>query len=138
MRRLLLAPLALVCMFACGGSGTPNVFATPDGGGGGNDGGILGGNDGGIVTGDGCSDAAKLIYVLSAENDLYSFQPLDKKFTKIGPLGCKTSMTPNSMAISRDAVAWVNYVQADTLTGTDTDGTVFKVSTKDASCQPTS
>src|SRR5262245_37577224 len=56
----------------------------------------------------GCTAAAELIYVLSVENDLYSFRPDLKQFKKIGPLSCNTTMTPNSMAIDRDAVAWVN------------------------------
>jgi hypothetical protein len=135
---------------ACGSSKSDSSFADDAGGkgtdiGGGNnngntggDGGVLGGGTTTPGGGDGCSDAAKLIYVLSAENDLYSFSPPDKQFKKIGALGCKTSMTPNSMAISRDATAWVNYAAGDPLTGNDTDGAVFKVSTKDASCQPTS
>lgn len=85
-----------------------------------------------------CSEAAKLIYVLSDENDLYSFQPQMKLFKKIGPLGCNTAMQPNSMAVDRDATAYVNYVESDPLFGTDSAGAVFKVSTADASCQPTS
>jgi len=85
----------------------------------------------------GCSEAATLIYVLSDDNELYSFQPLLKKFTKIGTLSCQTNMQPNSMAVDRDAVAWVNYVKTDFL-GQDSGGAIFKVSTKDASCEPTS
>src|ERR1700733_2761183 len=84
----------------------------------------------------GCTMQAELVYVLSAENDLYSFEPDKKLFTKIGPLQCNTSLSPNSMAVDRNAVAWVNYVADDGL-GTDTAGSVFKVSTTDASCQPT-
>ena len=152
MRIASFASVACVAVaFACGGSNNTNVFDTDGGGGGSNgdgggggggsftDGGTtgnLGGDGSSGTTGDGCSDAAKLIYVLSAQNDLYSFDPLAKKFTKIGALGCQTDMTPNSMAISRDATAWVNYVRASGA-GTDTAGSVFKVSTKDASCQPT-
>jgi hypothetical protein len=82
-----------------------------------------------------CTEAAKLVYVLSAENDLYSFQPANKVFTKIGPLQCNTAMVPNSMAVDRDAIAWVNYVESDGFG--DTAGAVFRVDTKDASCQPT-
>jgi hypothetical protein len=85
--------------------------------------------------GPGCSEAAKLIYVLSDANDLYSFQPQLKDFKKIGPLGCQTSMQPNSMAIDRNAVAWVNYVETDGFG--DTGGALFKVSTADASCEAT-
>jgi hypothetical protein len=84
----------------------------------------------------GCSDAAQLIYVLSTDNELYSFRPDEKAFTKIGPLSCPTVMQPNSMAVDRDAVAWVNYVDNDGL-GSDTAGSLFKVSTANASCQPT-
>jgi hypothetical protein len=81
-------------------------------------------------SGDGCSDAARLVYVLSQENDLYSFTPNTATFTKIGRLECPTNglATPNSMAVDRQGTAWVNY----------SDGTLFKVSTSNASCEATS
>ena len=82
----------------------------------------------------GCGEGAELVYVLSAENDLYSFRPDMKQFTKIGPLQCQTTMQPNSMAIDRNAVAWVNYVENDGID--DTAGAVFEVSTSNASCKP--
>jgi len=87
--------------------------------------------DGGVAPpADGCSDAAKLVYVVSAENDLYSFKPDALTFSKIGRLGCAAGAlaSPNSMAVDRSGNAWVNY----------SDGTLFKVSTKDATCQSTS
>ncbi len=79
--------------------------------------------------GDGCSDAARLVYVLSQENDLYSFTPNTVTFTKVGRLECPTNglATPNSMAVDRQGTAWVNY----------SDGTLFKVSTANASCEAT-
>jgi hypothetical protein len=145
-----LAVLACTFAFACGSSTAESGFGdggagSGNGNGSGGTGGTIGGSDGGSLgsggeggTGlpsDGCSDAAKLIYVLSEENDLYSFYPPDKKLTKIGPLGCKAAgLTPNSMAVSRDATAWVNY--ADSL-GLNNAGSIFKVSTANASCQPT-
>ncbi len=111
-----------------GGSG-----ASSSGGGFNND----GTDDAGAGNTDECTDAARLIYVLSAENDLYSFQPVDKKFTKIGALGCSASgMSPNSMAVDRDAVAYVNYVKSNNF-GQDTAGAIYKVSTTDASCTKT-
>jgi hypothetical protein len=76
---------------------------------------------------DGCSEAAKLVYVVSAENDLYSFQPQALAFAKIGRLSCPTSESPNSMAVDRAGNAWVNF----------SEGSLFKVSTKDASCTAT-
>jgi hypothetical protein len=142
---LVLAASCVGAAWACGGGGGNTGFTGSDGGtgngtgtGAGSDGGtgsLL--NGGGTVAegGDstGCSDASKLVYVLSEENDLYSFDPPSKAFTKIGALACKApGQTPNSMAVSRDATAWVNYVTADS-----SAGSIFKVSTADASCQST-
>ena len=116
-----------------GGAGG-ELIGTGAGGAGGEGGGLPTGGGGGGPMKD-CSVAAELIYVLSDKNELYSFAPLEKVFTKIGKLGCKTSMSPNSMAIDRNATAWVNYVDNDPLNG-DIGGTLFKVSTEDASCEP--
>ncbi|WP_437805925.1 hypothetical protein [Sorangium sp. So ce1078] len=91
-----------------------------------------GGDGGGDDADSRCIERAAFVYVLSADNELYSFKPDRKEFTKIGVLGCQTGMDPNSMAVDRDAVAWVNYVWPD-----DSAGTLFKVSTEDASCEPT-
>jgi hypothetical protein len=128
---------------ACSGKAADkNGFPANDGGdllGGGSGSGSGGsssgsfGGDGGASSsggGNGCSgQATNYVYVLSAENDLYSFAPNLKQFTKIGPLGCQTSLSPNSMAVDRDAVAYVNYVADD-----DSTGAIFQVSTTDASC----
>lgn len=91
-----------------------------------------GAGSGGEDTEKGCIERASFVYVLSQDNELYSFRPDRKEFTRIGVLGCQTDMQPNSMAVDRDAVAWVNYVYSD-----DSEGTLFKVSTEDASCEPT-
>lgn len=69
-----------------------------------------------------------LPYVVSKENDLYTFDPQALTFTKVGRLDCPTAGNPTSMAIDRTGTAWVNYA----------DGSLFKVSTKDASCAATS
>lgn len=136
--------LVLLTAYGCAAGGDDNEFgAGGDGGEGGSGTGGTSGIGGSFTTtsgvgggAPGCSEAAKLIYVLSDENDLYSFDPPAKKFTLIGPLQCPTSMQPNSMAIDRDANAFVNYVQSDEFSG-DTAGAIFKVSTVDASCQAT-
>jgi hypothetical protein len=142
---------AVSAFFGCSATGGSSGFTQSGSGGSGSGTGAGGGDVGGANfsgtgTGTGgssasggadCSDAAKLIYVLTDGNDLYSFQPQQKKFSLVGHLGCNTPMQPNSMAIDRDAVAWVNYVESDPLAGMDTGGAVFKVSTSDASCQPT-
>jgi hypothetical protein len=155
MRKVWLSPLVVLALsgygcsaapgpneFGVGGSGTGGATGTttgdiPSGVGGTNFSGTgTGGSSGATGGGSDCSDAAKLIYVLSTDNDLYSFNPPQKVFKKIGPLGCNTPMLPNSMAVDRNAVAYVNYVETDPFSG-DTAGAVFKVSTADASCKST-
>ena len=121
-----------------GGAGGASATESTSGSGGSSDIGVFAGSGGNLAggggsnSGGGCSAAAELVYVLSEENDLYSFEPDKKVFTKIGALKCQTSLTPNSMAIDRNAVAWVNYVADD-----DSEGAIFKVSTADASCTKT-
>ncbi len=98
-------------------------FSSGDGAAGGGLGGE-GGTGGGT---DGCSDAAKLVYVVDSHNGLHSFNPGTLAFHTIGTLHCDTASSPNSMAVDRSGTAWVNFA----------DGEVFKVSTADASCTTT-
>ena len=86
------------------------------------------GASGGSGNQTGCSEAAKLVYVVSDSNELHSFRPDTTTFTRIGTLRCPSGgATPNSMAVDRAGTAWVNF----------SDGGLFKVSTSDASCQAT-
>jgi hypothetical protein len=126
---------------ACGGANTGSGFGGDGGTGGalgdGSSGGTLGtGGEGGTGTNtDGCSDAAKLVYVVDSSNGLHSFNPQTLAFSTIGTLNCPTSggfsltdPTPNSMGVDRSGTAWVNF----------DDGELFKVSTADATCTATS
>jgi hypothetical protein len=124
-------------VFACGGN-TPSGF-DKDGGGDGaqggdsapfGDGGPIFGDSGPLGDGstDGCSDAAKLVYVVSTDSVLHSFNPATLQFKTIGTIACSGNFAqPNSMAVSRDATAYVNM----------SDGTLWKVSTANAACQST-
>ncbi len=96
-------------------------------------------SDGGLATADSgpvgvptdqCSDASKLVYVVSRSNDLYSLRPDAVRLTHIGALTCPATLGafPFSMAVDRTGTAWVLY----------SDGNLFSVSTKDASCTRTS
>lgn len=140
--RSVLAPVGLVAFSlavfatsACGSARTPNTFEDDPGsdtlGGTSGTSGTLGGTSGTTPQGSnqaGCSEAAKLVYVVSDSNELYSFAPDKLQFTKIGTLSCPSSgATPNSMAIDRSGTAWVNF----------SDGALFKVSTADARCEAT-
>lgn len=129
MRKFSIACVALT--FACGTKG--NGFDPGDGGDDdspfANDDSSIGeGGNAGDGSQPGCSDAAKLIYIVSSQNDLWSFNPAMLKFKKIGPLNCPGNNSPNSMAVSRDATAYVNM----------SDGSLFVVSTQNAACSSTS
>lgn len=138
----LCAAFAGVASFvACSSNGGRGGFEDTDGGGSssssGGEGGIFVPTNEGGVDENGCSDAAKLVYVLSYEGDLYSFAPADKKFKKIGPLNCglTAQQLPISMAVDRSGVAWVNIA---TQTGAGgRSNTLYRVDTATADCKPT-
>lgn len=99
-----------------------------------------GSSSGGVS--DGCSDAAKLVYVLSTDNAIWSFEPANKKFTQLFNLDCPTPndgnlWVPNSMAVDRNAVAWVNYVGTDVLLGGDVAGKIYRVDITKKTCEAT-
>src|SRR4051812_34321253 len=127
----IVAPLIALFFVACSASSPKSGFqekadSGPGFGTGNGSSGTIGGNTppgpGGNQAG--CSDAAKLVYVVSDSNELFSFAPDKVAFTKIGQLNCPSGgATPNSMAVDRSGNAWVNF----------SDGGLFKVSTADAS-----
>jgi hypothetical protein len=79
----------------------------------------------------GCEDAsALLVYVITEQNALYSFDPPSGTFTKIGAIACPdpNGATPFSMAVDRKGIAYVLF----------SDGLLYQVSTATASCTATS
>jgi len=125
--------LLLVIPFACGPA-TRNGPGDDDGTGG--DGGT-GSSATGSNGSDGCSDDAKLIYVVDMNNKMAKFDPMSKTFTPIGTLTCSPTVlgipdgaTPFSMAVDRSAQAYVLF----------TDGNIMKVDTTQSSlpCTATS
>ncbi len=75
-----------------------------------------------------CSDAAQLIYLVDSNQNLLSYRPDTGALTPIGTLSCAGALvTPFSMAVSRDAVAYVLH----------SDHHIYAVSTSDASCSAT-
>ena len=131
----IVAPLVGLLLVACGSSAPKSTYdpkdPAPGFGTGDGSSGTIGGTPpaaGGANNQAGCSDAAKLVYVVSDSNELFSFAPDKVAFTKIGQLNCPSGgATPNSMAVDRSGTAWVNF----------SDGGLFKVSTADASCTAT-
>jgi hypothetical protein len=85
-----------------------------------------------------CPDAAAtLIYLIGISNDLYSYLPPNGPAVRIGKIECPGSegSSPFSMAVDREGIAYVifqgNEGNASTATG------LFRVSTKDATCERT-
>ncbi len=75
-----------------------------------------------------CPDAGDtLVYVLGAQNELYSFYPPTLTFKSIGVIACPGQSTPNSMAVTRSGIAFTNFL----------DGNLFEVSTANAACKAT-
>ena len=112
-----------------GGAGTAGTGGQPGFGG---FGGFPPGADGGPPA-EACSEAAKLVYVVSDENHLYTFAPnklpdVAAAFTDLGLLGCSDpGDTVNSMAVDRHGTAYVNYAS----------GKIFTVDTKTLACTDT-
>ena len=75
-----------------------------------------------------CADAGtQYIYVITEQNELYSFFPPTLGFTKIGNIGCSSQATPFSMGVDRSGIAYSVF----------TDGNLFEISTLNAACKAT-
>lgn len=81
-----------------------------------------------------CEDAGDtLVYLISADYALLSFDPMTLEFRSIGRIACPAaaSATPFSMAVDRAGVAYVLFQDSD---GGSDDGRIFRVSTATAAC----
>jgi hypothetical protein len=88
------------------------------------------GGSGGQATDD-CAESAKVVYLVTQENTLVSFDPRLaglSAYKSIGQLTCETASTPQSMSVDRDGTAYVFY----------SSGHLYRVSTTSAACTPTS
>jgi hypothetical protein len=102
-----------------GGAGAGTAGFTPF------DGGPTGGQ-GGTTS---CPVATQLVYTLTADNRLYSFDPPTLTFSLIGTLDCPgLGESPYSMAVDRNANAWSVF----------TDGNLYRIDTDTAHCTATS
>ncbi|MBK6515305.1 MAG: hypothetical protein IPG04_14565 [Polyangiaceae bacterium] len=134
---LLVAVLGAGC--SCSAGNQPDDDDDGGGAGQGGDSSVGAGNEGGGFStggagtggaGSDCVAEAELVYLVSYERQLYSFDPNvpgTAAYTLIGTLGCSSTGFPQSMSVDKSGVAWVFY---------DT-GELFRVSTLDASCTPT-
>jgi hypothetical protein len=146
-RRFVVIVLGWTALFACGARTQLTVgeqFSAPSVEAGAADARIDARRDGGIVPADAlppidaqkrdvsvpndCPDAdSTLVYLLSADSNLYSFFPPTRALKRIGTLACPTTSTANSMAVDRTGIAYANF----------SGGEVFRVSTATAACVDT-
>lgn len=78
---------------------------------------------------DDCSEASKLVYIIGAGNQLYSFAPQTLTVSPVGVVACPSAgATPFSMAVDRAGTAWVVF----------SDGHLFAVDVTTAACTATS
>jgi len=146
----LAAALLAIAAGAGGGCGSHHGGAAQGGDDGGDDGAVEAGGAGddagtdapaapgdggpaeGSLVGDGstlsdCVPEASLLYVVTEERELYSFDPGKNQFNLLASVDCANGSYANSMAIDRAANAWINYG----------DGSLWKVSTKTGACTAT-
>jgi len=74
-----------------------------------------------------CATGADLVYVASEERNLYSFDPTTVSFSLLGNIDCANGIYVNSMAIDRNATAWINFG----------DGSLWKADTQHPVCTAT-
>ncbi|MCA9638658.1 MAG: hypothetical protein KC420_21660, partial [Myxococcales bacterium] len=60
-----------------------------------------------------CGDKLDLIYVLSDDRELWTYDPTFNVFSKVGDLGCPTSDGTFSMGVGRDGKAWIQTTHLD-------------------------
>jgi hypothetical protein len=136
MQRLTLVLAALVSLLVAGCSCDTRAPTLRDAGRGISDGGDSGSAfvdsgprpDGAPVDPLCATAAARYLYVVDSGDEFLRFDPETNVLTPLGTLSCPTSSSPFSMAVDRDATAWVLYQ----------DGQIFRVSSTDVSCTATS
>lgn len=63
-----------------------------------------------------CAQGTELIYVLSDEGTLWSFDPVTTSFAHVADVACGGMSTTFSMAVSRKGRAWIQYLDGDLYT----------------------
>jgi hypothetical protein len=130
LRRLAYTIVALGCVltsFSCSKSPRDPIEEGPPGQPQGSSGGFVNA-EGGTAAVPQCADENKDVFVIAEDRSFYSFHPPTLEFKNKGLLNCPTGgALPTSMAVDREGFAWVRH----------SDGSVWKVDTKDLSCEIT-
>lgn len=62
-----------------------------------------------------CAPKLDLIYVLSDDRELWTYDPIANSFALVGPLGCPTTDGTFSMGVGRDGYAWIQTTRSPDL-----------------------
>ena len=94
-----------------------------------------GSTTGGVDTMCPCADKLDLIYVLSDDRELWTYDPLKNSFAMVGALGCPTADGTFSMGVGRDGFAWIQTTAPVDIFGTQYVGDLFRLDVNDpANC----
>lgn len=81
-----------------------------------------------------CAPKLDLIYVLSDDRELWTYDPEANAFAMVGALGCPTTAGTFSMGVGRDGFAWVQTTELDPIT-LNSIGDLFRLDvTNPANC----
>jgi hypothetical protein len=83
-----------------------------------------------VKTASNCSESSKVSYLVSRDNDLYSFNPDQdglSAYSKIGHLDCPTESSPQAMGVDRSGTAYIFF----------DSGEMFLVDTVTVACTST-
>ena len=74
-----------------------------------------------------CAEKLDLIYVLSDDRELWTYDPVSNGFAMVGPLGCPTADGTFSMGVGRDGFAWVQTTAPTDFLGTNFIGDLYRL-----------
>lgn len=115
---------AALAAVACSGGGTGDGPGEPPADAGADAPALAG--EGGVPVAD-CSDGTDLVWLVSDDNTLHTFDPRAVAFARKGTLACPSGgARATSMAVDRHGVAYVRH----------SDGSVWRVDTRSLACTP--
>lgn len=112
------------------GSGGTSGGSNSGSGGGGSNGGVTSPGSSDTPATSGCTEAAKLVYLVSKQKELWAYNPATSgtaAYRKVGALRCATTSAPQTMGVDRTGSAWIFY----------SDGSLHKVDVTTGACTST-
>lgn len=112
------------------GSASGNSGSGSNGSSSGSSGGVTSPGSSDVPAASGCTEAAKLVYLVSKQKELWAYNPAatgTTAYRKVGALRCNTTSAPQTMGVDRTGTAWIFY----------SDGSLHKVDVTTGACTST-